>query len=107
LLTGNKKILVVGGGGREHAITNSLARSSLVSDVFVSPGNCGTGKLLSHYVAERGLNKCWNVPIAYSDGNKLIEFAKEQGVDLVVIGPEQPLVDGFSDTCRREVSFFS
>ena len=83
-------ILVVGNGGREHAITWRLAQSSLVNKIFVAPGNGGTSTLGDKVV---------NVPHLSSsakDFSKLQQFALENEVGLVVPGPEQPLVDGIS-----------
>ncbi|MFO0906618.1 MAG: phosphoribosylamine--glycine ligase [Pirellulales bacterium] len=78
-------VLVVGNGGREHALAWKLKRSSRVERVFVAPGNAGTA-----IDAE-------NVSISPQDIGALIKFAKENRVGLTVIGPEQPLVDGIVD----------
>ena len=83
-----KNVLVVGSGGREHAIAWKLAQSDLVAKVFVAPGNGGT--------ATAG-GKLTNVPIAESHIDELIEFAGSNAVDLTVIGPEAPLVAGIVD----------
>lgn len=79
------KILVVGNGGREHALVWKLSQSSQVSKVFCAPGNAGT--------AQDGEN----VPIPVSDTGRLRRFAKENKIDLTIIGPEAPLVDGIVD----------
>jgi phosphoribosylamine--glycine ligase len=79
------KVLVVGGGGREHALAWKIAQSPRVEKVFVAPGNAGTAR------------DAVNVPIAATDKPGLIQFAKEQAIDLTVIGPEAPLVDGLAD----------
>lgn len=84
-------VLVVGAGGREHAIANKIAQSSKVDEVLVAPGNGGT--------AVAG-GKITNVEIAPEDINALVAFAKERHVSLVVVGPEQPLVDGLSDLMK-------
>ncbi|KAJ2694925.1 Bifunctional purine biosynthetic protein ade1, partial [Coemansia spiralis] len=88
------RVLVIGGGGREHALAWALAKSARVERVFVAPGNGGT--------AAAG-GKIENVAIGHSaaDFAALVEFAQAQGVGLVVPGPEQPLVDGVSDAFRR------
>ncbi len=79
------KILVVGGGGREHALAWKIGQSPRVEQVFVAPGNAGTAR------------DATNVPIPVSDKPGLIRFAKENAIDLVVVGPEMPLVDGLVD----------
>lgn len=81
------KILVIGGGGREHALAWSLARSPQVDKVLVAPGNAGTAD-------ELGVE---NVEIAATDIDDLLEFAGSTGIDLTVVGPEAPLVDGIVD----------
>ncbi|GFM36834.1 phosphoribosylamine--glycine ligase [Desulfovibrio psychrotolerans] len=79
------RILIVGNGGREHALAWKLRQSPKVKDIFIAPGNGGT--------ALEGTN----VPIAVDDLPALVAFAKEQGIDLVVPGPELPLVLGIKD----------
>ncbi|HTG82591.1 MAG TPA: phosphoribosylamine--glycine ligase [Geobacteraceae bacterium] len=79
------KILVIGGGGREHALVWKIAQSPLVDKVFCAPGNPGTGQ-----IAE-------NVDIAVDDLPRLLEFATRSGVDLTVVGPELPLSLGIVD----------
>jgi phosphoribosylamine--glycine ligase len=81
------KVLVVGGGGREHALAWSLAQSDRVESVLVAPGNAGTA-------AESGVE---NVPVGAEDINGLLELAKTAQIDLTVIGPEAPLVAGIVD----------
>ena len=81
------KILVVGSGGREHALAWKLSQSPAAEEVFVAPGNAGTD-------AEPGLQ---NVSIAADDIDKLVEFSVANNIDLTVIGPEQPLVAGIVD----------
>jgi Phosphoribosylamine-glycine ligase len=78
-------ILVIGGGGREHAIVWSLAKSSKVSKLYCAPGNAGIAKLA----------EC--VPAGVMEFDKLIQFAKERAVDLVVVGPDDPLAAGIVD----------
>jgi phosphoribosylamine--glycine ligase len=84
------KVLVVGGGGREHALAWKIGQSSRVSQVFVAPGNAGTA-------AEADL-PIENVAIADSDIAGLLKFAKANAIDLAVIGPEAPLAAGITDT---------
>lgn len=83
------KILVVGSGGREHAIVWKLKQSPLVEQVWCAPGNAGTA-----LDAE-------NVPIPADDVPRLLRFARERSIDLTVVGPEAPLVAGLADEFRR------
>ena len=76
------KVLVVGGGGREHAIAWKIAQSSRVERVFLAPGNAGTA------------TDAENVDIAADDIPALVTFAKENNIGLTVVGPEVPLCDG-------------
>eukprot|EP01039_Chlorochromonas_danica_P009330 gene9328-10298_t len=87
----DKRVLVVGAGGREHAIVRTLSQSEKVSQIFVAPGNFGTGV---------ESEKCCNVNISADDIAALVAFAQQQQVDLVVVGPEQPLVLGLADQLR-------
>ncbi|MFU8891288.1 MAG: phosphoribosylamine--glycine ligase [Anaerosomatales bacterium] len=82
------RILVLGGGGREHAIVTSLVASPVVTAVMVAPGNGGTAA-----IAE-------NVLLAIEDGEAVAAFARDHDIDLVVIGPEAPLVAGVADSVR-------
>ncbi|MGB1092273.1 MAG: phosphoribosylamine--glycine ligase, partial [Oceanobacter sp.] len=79
------KVLVVGGGGREHALAWRSAQSG--HDVFCAPGNAGTAQ-------EPGIE---NVAIAGEDIPALLAFAKQNQVDLTIVGPEAPLVAGIVD----------
>jgi len=81
------KVLIIGGGGREHALAWAAARSSDVEKVYVAPGNAGTA----------GEARCENVPISANDLDGLIGFAREHGVGLTIAGPEDPLVAGIVD----------
>ncbi len=83
----NKQILVIGAGGREHALAWRLAQSPNVSRVYVAPGNAGTAQEL----------KLENVPYAADDSAGLIDFARTQAVDFTVVGPEGPLAAGIVD----------
>ena len=81
------KILIVGGGGREHALAWKCAQSPRVQHVFVAPGNAGTA--LESNVS--------NIDIAADDIDALLRFAIDEDVDLTIIGPEGPLVAGIAD----------
>lgn len=81
------RLLVVGGGGREHALAWTLAKSPRVDEVLVAPGNAGTA-------AEHA---CRNVDVAATDIEGIVELAIAEGVMLVVVGPEDPLVAGLVD----------
>src|SRR5213593_998082 len=79
------RVLVVGGGGREHALCWKLRQSPRLTALYCAPGNAGIAR-----VAE-----C--MPVAADDLNKLLRFAKEQAIDLTVVGPEVPLTMGLVD----------
>lgn len=85
------KILVIGGGGREHALAWKFAQSEQVVEVFVAPGNAGTYR-------EEKIN---NVEISAEDIPSLLRFARDEHIDLTVVGPEQPLVLGVVDEFRN------
>ena len=85
-----KKVLVIGGGGREHAIVDALSRSPQVEKIFCAPGNAGIGL------------QAENVPIKDTDVQSLLAFAKQNGVDLTVVGPEAALAVGVVDAFRAE-----
>ena len=79
------RVLVVGGGGREHALVHSFAKSSLADRIFCAPGNAGTA------------SDADNIPIAADDLPAMLDFASREEVDLTIIGPEAPLVVGLTD----------
>lgn len=79
------KVLVVGGGGREHAIIASVAKSQKVDKIYCAPGNAGIAALA----------EC--VDISVMDFDKLVDFAKKEAVDFVIIGPDDPLAAGIVD----------
>src|ERR1700733_3254848 len=81
------KLLIVGGGGREHALAWKCAQSPRVSEVLVAPGNAGTN-------AEPRVR---NVDIAATDIPRLVALARREAVGLTIIGPEAPLVAGIVD----------
>ncbi|MGH8082197.1 MAG: phosphoribosylamine--glycine ligase [Lysobacter sp.] len=84
------KVLVIGSGGREHALAWKLAQSSRISEVLVAPGNAGT--------AYEG--KCRNVAVAATDIDGLLKLVADEGVAVTVVGPEAPLVAGVVDRFR-------
>lgn len=84
------KVLVVGGGGREHALCWKLSQSPKVEGLFCAPGNAGIGEI-AHLV-----------DISPDDLQGLLRFAKEEGIDLTVVGPEAPLVQGIADLFEAE-----
>lgn len=81
-----KNVLVVGGGGREHALVWKLSQSSRVGNIFVAPGNAGTAQLAQ------------NVPISSTDIPALITFAIQNIIDLTVVGPDNSLAAGIVDS---------
>jgi phosphoribosylamine--glycine ligase len=84
------KVLVIGKGGREHALVWKLAQSPRVETVYCAPGNAGT--------AIDGVN----VPIEVNEFDKLIRFAKKEHIGLTVVGPEEPLVNGIVNAFQKE-----
>ena len=84
------KILVVGSGGREHSILSKLNESKTVEKLYCLPGNAGTEE-----IAE-------NIDIDNLQIDNLIEFVKSENIDLTIIGPEQPLIDGYADRFIKE-----
>ena len=86
------KLLVIGAGGREHALAWKLAQSPRVTEVVVAPGNAGTA-------AEA---KCRNVDVAAGDLDGLLALVRNEGIALTVVGPEGPLVAGVVDRFRAE-----
>jgi phosphoribosylamine--glycine ligase len=85
-----ERVLVVGSGGREHALAWALARSERVGEVYVAPGNAGTAAIAT------------NVPIKAEDVPGLVVHARGEGYDLVVVGPEVPLAEGLVDALQSE-----
>ena len=80
------RVLVVGSGGREHALAWKIAQSPLVNKIYCAPGNAGTSK-----IAE-------NIAISADNIDALCQFATMTGIGLTVVGPEQPLVKGIVDS---------
>ncbi|MAT13906.1 MAG: phosphoribosylamine--glycine ligase [Planctomyces sp.] len=89
MIPDNLRILVVGQGGREHVLCWKLSQSPHVSRVYCAPGNAGTAL------------DVMNVDISATDNRRLVQFAKEEKIDLVVIGPEAPLVAGLTDDLQK------
>ena len=85
------KVLVIGGGGREHALAWKIEQSPLVKEVICAPGNAGTEML----------PRCRNIDIKANDINGLLQFSKDEGIGLVVVGPEDPLVNGIADLFKK------
>ena len=83
------KIAIIGSGGREHAIAATISKSSVVNEIVCIPGNAGTSKIAT------------NVEIDINEFDKLHKFIKENSIDLVVVGPEQPLVNGIVDYLEK------
>ena len=84
------KVLIVGGGGREHAIATCVAKSPKVDKIYCAPGNAGIGQIA----------EC--VPIGAMEFDKIVAFAKEQAVDLTIVGMDDPLVGGLVDALEAE-----
>lgn len=84
------KILLLGGGGREHALAWKIAQSKKVEKLFIAPGNAGTGN-----VGE-------NVAIGVNEFDKLKDFTVNEKIDMVVVGPEDPLVNGVYDAFKND-----
>lgn len=83
-------VVIIGSGGREHALAYKISESRLLEKLYIIPGNPGT-KLLGE-----------NVTIDYGNMEAVISFCKEKNIQLVVIGPEKPLMDGLADKLREE-----
>ncbi|HOI54710.1 MAG TPA: phosphoribosylamine--glycine ligase [Phycisphaerae bacterium] len=83
------RILIIGSGGREHALAWKIAQSPRVKKIFAAPGNPGTAQFAQ------------NVPMAADDVKSLIEFARREKIDLTVVGPERPLIAGIVDAFQE------
>ena len=84
-------VLIVGSGGREHAFTWKASQSDLVEKIFVAPGNAGTSLE----------PKAENIDISATDIDALLSFSKKQDIDLVIVGPEDPLVNGITNKFKK------
>ena len=82
-------VLILGSGGREHAFAYKFYNDPLVSEVFCSPGNGGTDSIAK------------NVLLDLTNHNEIIEFVKNNNIDLTVVGPENPLADGIVDSFKK------
>lgn len=85
-------ILILGSGGREHALAHKISQSPNCSKLFVAPGNGGTGDIAV------------NVPIGYNDFDSIAAFVLNEQIELVIVGPEEPLVNGIVDYFRKNES---
>ncbi len=83
------KVGIIGSGGREHAICHALKKSDKVKEIYCFPGNAGTAEIAK------------NITIDIDDFNALKEFVLLEKIDLVIIGPEKPLVDGIVDFLQK------
>ncbi len=79
------KVLILGGGGREHAIAHSISKSKLLTKLYIAPGNAGTALLGE------------NVNLDISNPNEVLEFAKYSEIDLTIVGPEMPIMTGIAN----------
>ena len=82
-------VLVIGGGGREHAIVRQLASSPQRPVIFAAPGNPGTAQLAR------------NIALDLADAAGMVRFCQNEGIDLVIVGPEEPLIAGLADHLRH------
>ncbi|MEK9742052.1 MAG: phosphoribosylamine--glycine ligase N-terminal domain-containing protein, partial [Pelagibacteraceae bacterium] len=79
------KVVVIGSGGREHALCYKLKKSKKLTELYCIPGNAGTAKI------------CKNIDIDINDFEKIYETVKKNQIDLIIVGPEDPLVNGIVD----------
>ena len=84
-------ILLIGGGGREHALAWKLAQSPKVEKIYAAPGNPGMALL----------PKCECIALDVENLEGVADYAEEKSIDLTVVGPEAPLVAGLADVCKR------
>jgi phosphoribosylamine--glycine ligase len=99
------KVLIVGSGGREHALAWKAAQSPKVTALYVAPGNAGTENPNFSQVSEaerKGQIPITNISIRAEDANALTQFAAEKEIDLVIVGPEAPLAAGLADALRAQ-----
>ena len=83
---GGHRVLVIGGGGREHALCLGLNNSTEISQIYCSPGNAGTAMFAT------------NVDLSDGGNSSIVEFCQQESIGLVVVGPEAPLCDGLADS---------
>tara|TARA_B100001248_G_scaffold77748_1_gene56104 strand:+ start:460 stop:1731 length:1272 start_codon:yes stop_codon:yes gene_type:complete len=92
---GSARVLIIGGGGREHALCLGLAQSHKVAQIFCSPGNAGTANMAS------------NVLIDINNNTAVVDFCQKESIDLVVVGPEAPLCNSLADALiARDIPCF-
>ena len=84
------KILILGSGGREHALAWKISQSDLCESLFVAPGNGGTAEIAT------------NLSLQLDDKSEILDTVVRLGIDLLVIGPEDPLVNGVVDFLKKE-----
>lgn len=87
------KVLLLGGGGREHALAWKISRSAKLEKLYIAPGNAGTAE-----IAE-------NVALAVTDFEAIAAFIQEKGIRMLVVGPEDPLVAGIRDFLEADERF--
>ena len=87
---GAHKVLVVGGGGREHSLCLALTNSVMVAELYCAPGNAGTASIAN------------NVDISPTDVEAVVEFCIDSNIDMVVVGPEAPLCKSLADRLIRK-----
>ena len=83
------KVGIIGSGGREHALCYSLKKSNRIDEIFCFPGNAGTANIAK------------NIDINLENFNKIRDFIKDRGIDLIIVGPEKPLVEGIVDFLEK------
>lgn len=86
------KVLVIGGGGREHCLVWKISKSPLVEKIYAVPGNGGIGKIA----------ECVDIKTTKNDFDELLKFAEDKKIDLTVVGPEGPLVEGIVDCFQKK-----
>lgn len=96
------RVLVVGSGGREHTLAWAISRSQQVTQVYVAQGNAGTQWVAGNREGLTVGAPCQNTPIASEDVDGLLRFAQENAIDLTVVGPEVPLVNGIVDRFQAQ-----
>ena len=83
-------VLLIGSGGREHAIAWSIHKDNNIKDLYCAPGNAGT------------LNIATNVPLNILDNDEILSFVNERKIDFIIVGPEQPLENGIVDFFNKK-----
>ena len=97
------KLLLLGSGGREHALAWKICQSEKTEKLFVAPGNAGTANLTANdRVGEHRFAPCENVALKVNDFEGIRDFVLSNGIDMVVVGPEDPLVNGVYDFFKSD-----